>query len=609
MLLKCKLNFKGVGFSSTLALIITFVIIGLPAAAQNFASSSDTTQPNYNDSLRFPIHDRRGDFISDNKKSTYDLSQPPNIDDSIAYDSKTQLYTVYEKVGDKYYRTPVTYTFDEYWKMRDQQMQDDYFQKRANVLTQLNQNDPSPKLNVYDNLFNRLFGNGKVSIVPQGNVDVLAGYKGQNIENPALPVNARKTGGLDFDMNAQVNVNASIGDKLKFPINYNTLANFGQDNQIKLDYKGLDDEIIKRFEAGDVNFTLPTTFIQGSQQLFGIKTQLQFGKLYITAVLANQKSQRQTVNLQGGAAAQVINIKADAYDENRHFLLAQYFRANYNKVMANLPAITTPIHILHMEVWVTNRTGTTTNTRNVLGLMDIGESNPYLASVNVLSNFPPASNGVNPPSNGINDLYSKIISNPNNRQPSLVVNSLQSMGLTQVQDFEYTYARKLDSTQYTYNPQVGYISLSSPLQPNDVLAVAYQYSYNGRIYQVGELSTDVPPDTTAGAISQVLYLKLLKATSQRTNLPIWGLMMKNVYSIGYGTLSPIDFTLNVKYQEPSLGTKNYVPFGDKNQGTPIISLLNLDRLDKQLDPQPDGVFDYVEGYTVISQYSRIVFPV
>jgi hypothetical protein len=94
MLLKCKLNFKGVGFSSTLALIITFVIIGLPAAAQNFASSSDTTRPNYNDSLRFPIHDRRGDFISDNKKSTYDLSQPPNIDDSIAYDSKTQLYTV-----------------------------------------------------------------------------------------------------------------------------------------------------------------------------------------------------------------------------------------------------------------------------------------------------------------------------------------------------------------------------------------------------------------------------------------------------------------------------------------------------------------------------------
>ncbi|HXB12858.1 MAG TPA: cell surface protein SprA, partial [Bacteroidia bacterium] len=183
------------------------------------------------------------------------------------------------------------------------------------------------------------------------------------------------------------------------------------------------------------------------------------------------------------------------------------------------------------------------------------------------------------------------------------------MGLSQVQDFEHTFARKLDSTQYTFNPQVGYLSLSTPLQPNDVLGVAYQYSYNGQIYQVGEFSTDIPPDTTVGAVSQVLFLKLLKATSQRTNLPIWQLMMKNVYSIGYGTLSPTDFTLNVLYQEPSLGTKTYVPFGDKNQGAPIISLLNLDRLNKQMEPQPDGVFDYVEGYTVISQYSRIVFPV
>ncbi|HTB52488.1 MAG TPA: cell surface protein SprA [Ferruginibacter sp.] len=609
MLLKSKLNFKGVVFSSTLLLIIILVIIGMPVAAQNLTTPlADTTSPNYNDSLRFPIHDRRGDFISDNKTSTYDFSQPSNINDSIAYDAKTQLYTVYEKIGDKYYRTPVTYTFDEYWKMRDQQSQDDYFQQRGKILTLLNDKDAAPKLNMYDNLFNRLFGNTKTSIVPQGNVDVLAGYKGQNIQNPALPVDARKTGGPDFDMSAQVNVNASIGDKLKFPINYNTLANFGQDNQLKLDYTGTDDEIIKRFEAGDVKFTLPTTFIQGSQQLFGIKTQLQFGKLFITGVLANQKSQQQSVNLQGGAALQSINIKADAYDENRHFLLAQYFRANYNKVMANLPAVTTPIHILHMEVWVTNRVGSTVNTRDVVGLMDLGESSPYLSSVNVLSNFPPASNGVNPPSNNTNDLYSKVIGNPNNRQPALVVNNLQNMGLTQVQDFEHTFARKLDSTQYTYNPQVGYLSLSSPLQPNDVLAVAYQYSYNGQIYQVGELSTDVPPDTTNG-ISQVLFLKLLKATSQRTNLPIWKLMMKNVYSIGYGTLSPTDFNLNVLYQEPSLGTKTYVPFGDKNQGAPIISLVNLDRLNKQLDPQPDGIFDYVEGYTVISQYSRIVFPV
>ena len=41
----------------------------------------------------------------------------------------------------------------------------------------------------------------------------------------------------------------------------------------------------------------------------------------------------------------------------------------------------------------------------------------------------------------------------------------------------------------------------------------------------------------------------------------------------------------------------------------IISLINLDRLNSQNDPQPDGVFDYVEEYTVNSQFSRVMFPV
>jgi cell surface protein SprA len=566
---------------------------------------ADTLLPNYDDSLHFPITDRRGDFISDTSQNPYDLKMPSNIIDSVQYDPKTHMYTVYEKIGDKYYRTPTTYTYDEYWAIMNRQADMNYFAKRSNTMDLLNRGLVQPKLSIYDNLFNRLFGNGKISIVPQGFVDVTAGYQGQNIANPTLPQNARNSGGLDFNMNAQVNVNANIGGKLKFPINYNTLANFGQDNQLKLDYTGIDDEIVKRFEAGNVQFTTRSTLIPGSQQLFGIKTQLQFGKLNVTAVLASQKSQRQTVNLQGGNAAQIIDLKADAYEENRHFLLAQYFKNNYNKVMQNLPVITTPIQILRLEVWVTNQIGAVTNARTVVGLADIGESgnlNNTSGTVHVLNNSAL-------PNNGSNDEYSQIINNPQSRNPSEVVAVMQSLGLNPVQDYEKTYARLLDSTQYYFNRQVGFISLSQPLQPSQVLGVAYQYSYNGKIYQVGEFSTDVPPDTTTGAIPQVLFLKLLKATAQRPDLPIWHLMMRNVYSVGYGTLSPTGFRLNIMYQQPSFGTKPYVPFGDKNQGTPLLTLLDLDRLNNQLDPIPDGQFDYVEGFTVISRYSRIIFPV
>ena len=557
----------------------------------------DTIVPNNGIPLPYPISDRRGDAFSTNKNNPLDLNNPSNYTDSVVYDSKTKRYIVYEKIGNKYYRTPTSYSFDEYWKMRNRQSENEYFKERSNTLSILNRGKVKPKLKIGDNLFNRLFGNGKITIVPQGNVDITAGYQGQNIKNPTLPERARKNGGFDFDMNAQLNVNADIGGKLKFPINYNTLANFGQDNQLKLDYTGLDDEIVKRFEAGNVNFPSRSTLIPGAQQLFGIKTQLQFGTLFLTTVLANQKSQRQTQQLLGSSSVQPFEIKADEYEENRHFLLAQYFRKNYSKVMSNLPAVTAPTQILRMEVWVTNRNGTTTETRDVVGLMDLGESQL----------------GVNPPNptnpnNFANPLYAQIKANSSNRNSSLVFNNLVSLGLQPVQDFEKTFARKLDSTQYTFNRQVGFISLSQPLQTDEVLGVAYQYSFNGKIFQVGEFSQDLPPDSNS-ANQQVLFLKLLKATSQRPTLPIWSLMMKNVYSIGYGSLTPQDFKLDVLYQEPGLGWKRYVPFGDKNGGFPIISLINLDRLNNQLDPQPDGVFDYVENFTVFSQFSRVMFPV
>ncbi len=587
----------------------------LSIAQQPAPAPKDTTAPKAVGPLPFPIHDRRGDFMSSGTGSTYDFKQPSNITDSIGYDFRTQLYTVYEKIGNKYYRTPVTYTADEYWNLRGRQAEVDYFKKRANTMNLLNRKLTKPKLSMYDNLFNRLFGNGKIEIAPQGNVDIMAGYQGQNIKNPTLPERARKNGGFDFNMNAQVNVNANIGDKLKFPISYNTLANFGQDNQLKLDYTGIDDEIIKRLEAGAVQFPSRSTFIPGAQQLFGLKSQLQFGKLNVTAVLANQKSQRQSVNLSGGAAAQVIDFKADEYEENRHFLLGQYFKDNYNKVLSKIPAVTTPVQILRLEVWVTNRNGSTTNTRDIVGLMDLGERDAYRSQPTPTNTNTRAPYIVNSfggtsglPFNDANDLYRNIVNNANNRNPSLIVSSLQNIGLAPVQDFEKTFARKLDSTQYYFNRQAGYISLSQPLLPDEVLGVAYQYSYNGRIYQVGEFSQDFPPDS-AVATQKVLFLKLLKATSQRTALPIWKLMMKNVYSVGYGTLQPTDFKINLLYQEPGQGWKRYVPFGDKNEGTPLLTLVNLDRLNNNMDPQPDGVFDYVEGYTVLSQYSRIVFPV
>ena len=557
------------------------------------------------DSLHYPLTDRRGDRFNYPNKNTFDLQHPSNFKDSIAYDPATRRYYIYEKIGRSWYRKPTYLTFDEMVEYKARQDEQEYFQRRLNTTLNLNRKIEDPKLQVRPGFFNRLFSNTgipKVEIRPQGDVTLTAGYVGQNIKNPTLPERARKNGGFDFDMNANFGLNAKIGDKLNFPVTYNTLANFQFENQLKLDYTGNNDAIIKKIEAGNITFPAKGTLMPGASALFGLKTELQFGRLYVTTVLANQNSSKQQVQLSGGSGLQQFQVKADEYEENRHFLLAQYFRNNYNKNMKNIPAVTSPVQILRMEVWVTNRTGTTTENRTVVALMDIGESKPYNSNVNSLTSS-------ELPANGANDLYQRILNDGTTRDPSMVTNRLQSFGLSAVQDFERTYARKLRAEEYYFNPQIGFISLNTTLQADEVLGVAFQYTVNGKVYQVGEFSSDVTPDTSASnsGTQKVLFLKMLKATSQRPTLPIWGLMMKNVYSVGYGQLEKKDFKLNILYQEPGGGEKRYISEGEE-KGRPLIELVNLDRLNSQSDPQPDGVFDYVEGYTVISSMSRIIFP-
>lgn len=583
--------------------VITIVAAIIAQAKSGYANSAITNKYFLADTSRYPLTDRYGDPYTNPNRNTFDLRDTGYLKRTIEYDPKTKQYYIIEKIGNRYYRTPASFSMEEFLRLQGRKDEEDYFKKRAALLANMNRRLFKPKFKVSKDWFNRIVGAGKVDIKPSGYVDFLAGYQGQNIQNPTLPERARKNGGFDFNMNSQLQVDANIGDKIKLPINYNTLANFNFENQLKLDYRGKDDEILKIFQAGNTSFASKGTLIPGAQSLFGLKTQLQFGKLFVTTVLANQQSQRQTLGLQGGTSAQNFIVRSDEYDENRHFLMGQYFRKNYNKAMEKLPVVNSRVQVQRIEVWVTNRNGTTTDTRDIVGFMDLGENVPFSGTLTGTPN--------DLPRNDANSLYATLTGSPNFRNSSLVQAQLTSIGLLPVQDFEKTFARKLQPSDYFFNPQIGFLSLNQPLQADEVLGIAYQYTYNGKVFQVGEFSQDVPPDTT-GTSQRVLFLKLLKATSQRTNLPIWDLMMKNVYSVGFGQLERQDFRLDLTYEEPSLGEKRYLPPTDVSppyQGQPIISLTNLDRLNNQNDPQPDGVFDFLEGYTVISQQSRIIFPV
>lgn len=559
------------------------------------------TVPDTTVKLKFPLYDKTGDPVADyNRPKSMDFPDAKNEKSEFSYDPDSNRYYYSSYFGRQYSRTPTYLSLDEYKKYRGKIDEDAYWRRRLDAMMLFNKKPELPQM-YKEGMFDRIFGPGGITVKPQGNVDVTFGGNWQNIKNPTLVQRAQKYGIFDFDMQMNVNLLATVGDKLKLNISNNTKPSFDYQNMQKIDYNGKEDEMIKKIEAGNISFPLKSNLINGVQSLFGLKAQLQFGKLWVTGVISQQKSQRKSITLQGGAQAQQFSIKADAYDENKNFLLAQYFHDNYNKALEKFPIINSQVTITKIQVWVTNRTGTVNGVRDVLCFQDLGEVNPY---TEIMKNGAPGiRDGV--PDNSSNRLYAQLLVNPTGRQQQYATNNATDIGLKQGQDFERTTARQLSATEYSFNPRIGYITLNTQMNPDDVLGVAYRYTYKGKVYQVGEFAEDLPPDTTN---PKVLYLKLLKGTANRPYLPIWDLMMKNVYTLGGMGLTRENFTLNIMYQDPGGGEKRYMPEGAK-EGIPFLTLLNLDRLNSQNIESPDGVFDFVEDVTVNLKQGKIIFPV
>ena len=548
--------------------------------------------------LKYPVQDRQGDFVTDKPKNSFYLPDPSNVKKDVEYDPATNRYIVTEKVGGEDIKEPLYLTYEEYLKYTEKQERDDYFKSRSNAVSLIEDKGLIPPIDMKNKILDRLFGGTKIEVKPQGNLDLTLGGNYQKIDNPNIPIRNRHTGGFDFDMNINMNVVAKIGDKLQLGLKYNTQSGFDFDNQVKLGYTGKEDDIIKEIAVGNVSMPLPTRLITGPQSLFGFKTKLQFGRLTWTSIVSQQKSKTQSITLDNGAQRQNFTLTADQYDENKHFFMAQYFRNRYDYALSDMPTIQSITNVTRLEVWVTNRNGSTVNVRNMVALADLGESQPHT--------YPANANAGQYPDNSSNGLYNAIAYNTNGRYIDQVDNTMAGIGFTQGQDYEKTYARKLQPSEYTYNSQLGYISLNTALNPNDVLGIAVQYEANGVIHKIGEFSNEVPPDS--GTTSKVIYLKLLKGSAARVNLPYYKLMMKNIYSIGAYQVSQSDFRLDIYYNDPGGGQKRFLPKGGL-ASEPLLKVLNLDNLDAQGDAQPDGLFDFVPNITIVPQNGRIIFPV
>ena len=526
----------------------------------------------------------------DLKRGAADLMMPENIEQKVEYNDTLGGYLIGSKMGNQYLGAPVLMTAEEFGEWCNAQLQRDFYRKKNNEIYQAKGKEKFDFTDMHFELgpAEKIFGPGGVRVKTQGTAELKLGATMKNVDNPSLPIRNRKTTTMNFDEKINLSVNGKVGDKVNMNLNYNTDATFDYDAQnMKLKYEGKEDEIVKLVEGGNVSFPSNSTLIRGASSLFGIRTDLQFGKLKLQTVVSQKKSSSKSVSSKGGVQTTPFELDVADYEENRHFFLSAFFREKYNASMKKLPNLTTGITINRVEVWVTNKTGTTTNTRNIVAFNDLGDG--PVATV--------------PAQNSANGLYAQLTSTyadaRNIDQTTSVLDGHDGLeGGTTYEKLES--ARLLNSSEYTLNSAMGYISLKTALQTDQVLAVAYEYTYNSQTCQVGEFASDVTGNTT-----NALYVKSLKNTSQSPKMSNWKLMMRNVYYLA-STVERDKFRLDVKYQSDTTGVYlSYIPEAQVKD-LPIIKLIGADRLDNNNKAHSNGYFDYVSGYTVSN--GRVFFP-
>lgn len=538
--------------------------------------------------------------LADTTRGPIDLKDPENIKTEGNYDDNTGGYLWGTKLGDEYLDTPFSLTWQEYQNLMMKRSIANYYRAKNAEEFKAKGKDKFDFTDMHFDLgpMNKIFGPGGVRIKTQGSAELKIGANTRFTDNPSLSERNRKVFGFDFDEKINLSLNGKVGDKVNMDFNYNSEATFDFDTQnLKLRYEGKEDEIIKLIEAGNVSMPTNSSLVRGASSLFGVRTDMQFGKLKLQTVVAQKKSSSSSVSAKGGAQLQSFEFSADAYDENRHFFLSHYFRDHYDENMRQLPNITSGITIKRIEVWVTNKTGATTDTRNIVGFTDLAEhdhiaNKQWVASSDIF------------PANGANSLYGTLNTTLEGaRNISTATPTLDAAGLTGGVDYEkLESARKLSSSEYTLNTALGYISLKQSLQTDQVLAVAYEYTLKGQTYQVGEFSSDRKDN------KEVLFVKTLKNTACTPQMGNWHLMMRNVYSLGATSVQKDKFKLDIKLLSDTSGVYlSYIPepgLKDKK----ILQLVGLDRLDNNNKIGSNGIFDFVEGYTIDASSGRVFFP-
>lgn len=562
-----------------------------------------TTTPPEDKGYVFP--DRYGDPFNNKVSKSPFILKPQTQDLEIKLEDDLSGFTFNEKIDSLDVRPPSKMSPQDFAEFRKDQLMKEYWEKISLNKKEEERKAPNP-------LSKTIYKPGTteplVEIKPAGSINVRFGGKWQKTENPAVARSLQRTGAFDFDQQIKINLQGDIGERLKVNANWNTNASFEVDNNLKIAFQGKEEDWLRDIQAGNISVPLNTQLIKGANQLFGIKTVMQFGKVGVTSFVSSQRGKRQSITIQGGGQAREFEFAISEYDAYKHFFLGHYFRDVFEKAYEINPINpNNGFTINRVEAFITNTNVNTENLKNVVAFIDLGEENQSVIANNSLINTSGNNIPGDNPDNTSNNIYDLLAQDSTFRNTDLTTQKLEGFGFVQGVDFEkINNTRALEEgIDFTFHPELGFISLTRKLQDDEALCVAFEYTLDGRNYTVGELQNDYQ---SLGQ-DEAIVTKLIKPSKVDLTIPTWDLMMKNIYSLNTQRISKQNFQLRVIYKDDQTGLDNpSLQEGSQAKGKPLLQLLGLDKLDPNGDKISDGNFDFIEEATVLTRRGQLLFP-
>ncbi len=422
--------------------------------------------------------------------------------------------------------------------------------------------------------FTRIFGSDRIGLRVTGNISFDLSGRTENRSGSAVTaLENQNTFSPRFHQTQQFTVEGKIGDKVTVSVEQNSEATVDIENTLKLRYDGDEDEIVQKIEAGNISLSLPSTkyviFGGSNKGLFGLKSQLQVGNLYMTAIASLEKGQQQELSLSGSAQESKTTVKDYDFIKYRYFFADRYYHDHFEDGLKDDPttfSYQAGTEILKLEVW---------------------------ESVNQSDNQ--ARRGI-----AVVDPTQYLDANLDYKDVDIDTVTAREGKV------ETGYFKPLEEGKdYSFDKYRGFFVLNQPVDNNTVLAIAYANAEavsNPALPSIGTLQESLA-DT-----SQPVVLKLIKPRAMQPNevyKDTWSLMMRNVYSLGGTNIQKDGF--DVRLENNVNGDHATYPEGSDKS---YMNLLGLDLLDQNGEPV-DGGDEKIDNNPYIVDYANgiLIYPV